>query len=132
MRLWWLLALFVALPLVELGLLIEVGRRLGTPATIALVIGTGVAGAVAAQGQGFQVMRRIQRELEAGQVPAEGLVHGLLVLAGGVLLLLPGLLTDCVGFALLLPAVRRLVVQWLRARMSRWVAAGTVRVYYRW
>lgn len=124
----WLLVLvaFIGLPILELATIIEVGRRLGTAPTVALVIGTGLAGAVATRSQGIAVLRSIQRALEAGRVPADEFLHGLLVFAGGLLLMLPGLLTDAVGCALVLPWTRRVVVASLKRWLVRRLARGAI------
>jgi UPF0716 protein FxsA len=101
-----LLALFILVPLVEMALLIRLGEAMGTLPTLALVVVTGSVGATLARRQGLAVMREVQAEAAAGRMPAGPMVDGLLVLVAGVLLLTPGVLTDLVGFALLVPAVR--------------------------
>ncbi len=127
----FLFLLFVALPVIELALLIEVGRHIGTAATIGLVLGTGIFGAVAVRTQGLSVVRRIQSDLNRGQVPAEGLIDGVMVFAGGVLLLAPGLLTDILGIVLVIPVTRRAIKLGLRRLLERWIRQGTFRVYLR-
>lgn len=106
MNLGKLMAIFVAIPLIELALLIKVGQWIGPIPTILLVIVTGILGASLARWQGFLVYNRIQQELNAGRMPTRDMVDGLLILVGGIVLLTPGLLTDLCGFALLLPPVR--------------------------
>jgi UPF0716 protein FxsA len=105
----YLLALFIGVPLLELALLIKIGSAIGTVNTLLIVVGTGVAGAAFARSQGFAILQRIQADLEAGHLPADDIVNGACVLAGGLLLLTPGLLTDATGFALLLPPSRELL-----------------------
>lgn len=105
----YLLALFIGVPLVELALLIKLGTHLGVATTLLIVLGTGVAGASLARSQGFVILSRIQMDLEAGHLPADELVNGACVLAGGLLLLTPGILTDAVGFCLLIPPTRELL-----------------------
>lgn len=124
----WLLLLFVVLPAVELALLIEVGSRIGTAATLALIAVTGVVGAALARRQGFGVLRRLQAESEAGRLPAGSLVDGVLILVAGALLVTPGILTDAFGFACLVPAFRNLVKATLRRRFERAVREGRVQV----
>jgi UPF0716 protein FxsA len=110
-----LLVLFVCIPLIELILLLQIGKMMGLGATVALVIVTGLVGASLAQQQGFKVWTKIQAELQSGRMPAGELVDGLLILIGGLVLITPGLLTDLCGFALMTPVVRRFV----RARLDR-------------
>ena len=108
-----LILLFIALPLLEMAILIKLGEKLGFGHTIALVVVTGILGASLAKQQGFRVFRRIQQELNSGKIPASELIDGLLILIGGIVLLTPGLLTDLFGFALLIP--------WLRQRLKKWL-----------
>nr|XP_061810477.1 UPF0716 protein YtzA-like [Nerophis lumbriciformis] len=114
-----LLLLFTLVPLTELLLLVELGRRMGPLPTVALVLITGALGAWLARRQGLRVLSEIRREQTAGRLPAAALVDGLLVLVAGAVLLTPGLLTDLFGFALLIPQVRAAVRQRLRAAFGR-------------
>ena len=102
-----LLILFIAVPVVELVLLIEIGQRVGTIATVGLIIGTGIVGASLARQQGISTLARLRNDLEAGQLPAEPIVDGVLILLAAVVLITPGVLTDLVGFLCLVPACRR-------------------------
>lgn len=119
-----LLALFLLIPLAELALLIEVGRRIGTGPTLAIIVVTAVAGAWLTRQQGMAVLRDIRRQLHAGEVPASRLVDGLPILIAGVVLLTPGLLTDAAGFFLLIPGGRAVVKAWLRRKFEYWIASG--------
>jgi UPF0716 protein FxsA len=119
-----LLALFIFVPLLDLAILVRVGQWLGFWPTMGLVVVTGTVGALLARSQGLGVIRGIKTEMSVGQIPSSRLLDGLLVLVGGTLLLTPGLLTDAVGFALLLPPSRRLVKRVLQRRVERMVASG--------
>lgn len=123
-----LLLLFVVLPAVELALLIEVGSRIGTAATLAIIVLTGMVGAALARRQGLGVLRRLQQETAAGRLPAGPLVDGVLILVAGALLVTPGILTDAFGFACLVPAFRTLLKRHLRGRYERAVREGRVQV----
>jgi UPF0716 protein FxsA len=112
-----LFLMFALVPLVELALLIRVGSYVGVPATMALVLTTGAAGAYLARNQGVQAWQRLQRELQAGRFPADEIFDGVLVLGGGLLLLTPGLITDVVGFSALIPATRALIKSQLMRRV---------------
>ncbi len=101
--------LFVLVPLIELAILVEVGRHIGTLATVTLVIATGVLGAWLARREGLGVLVRIQNDLKAGRVPGPAMVDGVIILIAGIVLITPGLLTDIVGFLCLVPATRRLI-----------------------
>lgn len=117
-----LLLLFTVVPVVELALLIQIGQALGALPTIGLVLLTGAVGAALAKHQGLSVLARIQAELRSGRMPAESLGDAALVLVAGVLLVTPGVLTDVVGFSLLVPpcraVARRLLARWARGRFQ--------------
>ncbi len=123
-----LLLLFVLVPLAEMVLLIEIGKRIGTLATLGLIFFTGVLGAWLARRQGLAVLRQVQEETRAGRVPAGPLIDGVLILIAGALLITPGVLTDAFGFLCLIPAARTLLKRWLRERFERAVARGDVKV----
>jgi UPF0716 protein FxsA len=114
-----LFLLFTLVPLVDLYLLFKVGARIGAGLTFGIVVGTGALGAWLAREQGFAVLRRIQEDMTRGVPPTDALLDGALVLAGGVLLITPGFITDAAGFALLVPPVRRAVRAWLAAWAAR-------------
>ena len=114
-----LLLLFTVVPLVELFLLLRIGRWIGALATVALVVLTGALGAWLARTQGLRTFQRVQREWQGGQVPTEALLDGLLILIAGAVLLTPGLLTDLLGFFLLTPWGRRTVRQAVARRFRR-------------
>lgn len=107
-------------------MLIETGRRVGTAATIALILATGVLGAALARHQGLGVLRDMRDELRAGRLPASSLVDAVIILVAAALLVTPGILTDTVGFLCLVPPVRRglKAVVWKRlqraARDGQW------------
>ena len=111
------LLIFVGAPLLELYLLIEVGSVIGAIPTIALSLFTAVLGGYLVRMQGFGVLFRIQSQIAGRELPAVELLEGALLLLVGLALLLPGFITDAVGFLLLIPALRRwLIVRWLKAR----------------
>ncbi|HJL04203.1 MAG TPA: FxsA family protein [Polyangiaceae bacterium LLY-WYZ-15_(1-7)] len=123
-----LLLLFTVVPLVELYLLLALGRLMGFGPTVALVLVTGIVGATLAKHEGLRVVRRWQRDLSEGRVPEDGVLGGLLVFAGGLFLVTPGVLTDAFGLAMLFPPTRHLAVGAIRKRVERGVKSGRVRV----
>ena len=123
-----LLLLFIAVPVVELVLLIEIGERIGPLATIGLVIGTGIVGASLARQQGLNTLGRLRRDLNAGGLPAVPIVEGVLILVAAAVLITPGVLTDLFGFFCLIPALRRLLARSLMRRFTRAIQQGTVDV----
>ena len=111
------LVIFVGAPLVELYVLIEVGSEIGAIFTIALSVFTAVLGGLLVRWQGLSVLYRVREVAAREGMPAVEMLEGVVLLAIGVLLLLPGFITDAVGFALLITPVRRwLIVYWLKRR----------------
>ncbi|MFQ5866052.1 MAG: FxsA family protein [bacterium] len=126
-----LILLFTIVPLVELALLIELGKHIGAMNTIAVVLFTGIAGAALARSQGFGILTRIRDELSQGQLPSDSLIDGIMVLAGALLLLTPGLLTDALGFALLVPFTRLLFKKYLKKYLRSKIQTGEIHVRYK-
>ncbi len=127
----YLLAVFIVMPLVELWLLLQVGEHVGWKGTLALVIVTGVTGAWLARTQGAQVMRDVRRDMANGVMPAPRLIDGAMILLAGVLLITPGLITDTLGFLLLIPPVRGQIRVWMRRKLERKLRGGTIALHHR-
>lgn len=106
--------LFIIVPVVELQLLWTLGGRIGIFPTLALVVVTGFIGAHLARSQGIRVVNNINKQLQSGEMPGDELISAALVLAGGILLITPGIMTDCVGFLLMIPVTRSILGRYLR------------------
>jgi UPF0716 protein FxsA len=123
-----LVGLFILVPVAELFLLIELGKRIGILWTLALIAFTGVLGAWLARRQGLSVLQRIREDLAAGKMPTTAAADGILILIAGAVLMTPGVLTDAFGFFCLSPGgrslVKKLVTRWFREA----VASGSVGV----
>ncbi len=120
--------LFTLVPLLELYLLIRLGTYVGAVDTIAIVIGTGVAGGLLAKSQGLAVLDRMRAELNQGRLPAESLFDGLLILIAGAMLVTPGLLTDGLGLLLLIPWSRQAIKSWLKRKMQEKISEGEIHI----
>jgi UPF0716 protein FxsA len=120
--------LFTLVPLVELYLLIRLGTYVGAVDTIAIVIGTGIAGGLLAKSQGLAVLDRLRAELNQGRLPAESLFDGLLILMAGAMLVTPGLLTDGLGLLLLIPWSRQAIKSWLKRKMQEKLSEGEIHI----
>lgn len=120
--------LFVVVPIVELMLLIELGQVIGLLPTLALVMFTGVTGAWLARAEGTRVFFQFQKELALARLPGQPLLDGISVLIGGAFLLTPGVITDVLGFSLLLPYTRRWIQRRVRASLERQIDSGAIRV----
>ena len=103
------LILFIAMPIIEIAVLLRVGDSLGWLLTLGIVVFTAVLGTAMLRQQGLATLNKARQRMSSGEMPAEQLLEGLLLMVGGVLLLTPGFVTDAFGFACLVPWTR----QWL-------------------
>ena len=104
---------FLIVPFVEIYVLLQVGGLIGAFPTIFLVVFTAVLGAWLLRRQGFATWQRFQAALAQGQIPAYEMIEGPILLVGGALLLTPGFFSDCLGFACLIPPLRRKIAQYI-------------------
>jgi UPF0716 protein FxsA len=120
-----LLILFIGIPLIEIAILVKIGTLIGFWMT--MLIATGILGAILARVQGFLVLTRIRNEIQMGNMPAEELIDGFLILIGGIVLLTPGLLTDLFGFLILIPWSRKVFKKWFVKKFREWVRFNNTR-----
>jgi len=114
----WLFLAFVSVPLIEIGLFIQVGGAIGLWPTLAIVVLTAIIGTTLVRNQGLMAIGNLQRSFSDLQDPTEHLAHGAMILISGALLLTPGFFTDAIGFALLMPPVRVALLKYLRKRIK--------------
>ncbi|MFK7754931.1 MAG: FxsA family protein [Sedimentitalea sp.] len=114
----YLFLAFVAVPIVEIALFIQVGGAIGLWPTLAIVILTAALGTWLVRTQGRAAITQLNRSFSELNDPTEPLAHGAMILVAGALLLTPGFFTDAVGFALLMPPVRLAVMRWARGRIN--------------
>jgi UPF0716 protein FxsA len=114
----WLLLAFLAVPLIEIALFIQVGGLIGLWPTLGIVVLTAIAGTFLVRSQGLSELDRLRASLSDLRDPTEPLAHGAMILFAGALLLTPGFFTDALGLALLAPPVRRAVLRYIRARIK--------------
>lgn len=119
-----LLLLFIVVPVVELALLIQVGKLVGLLPTLGLIVLTGALGAWLARRQGMAVIAEVRAEMADGRIPAGPIVDGVIILIAGAVLMTPGVLTDLAGFLCLVPAFRRWLKGVLKRRFERAVQRG--------
>lgn len=113
----WLFVLFLFVPLIEIGLFIQVGGLIGLWPTLAIVILTAVAGTALMQSQGRAAMSDLNSSMREFRDPTRPIAHGAMILFAGALLLTPGFFTDTMGLLLLVPGVR----DWVMGRIGRHV-----------
>lgn len=120
-----LLLIFILVPLVELALLTQLYERMGLLSTVLAVILTGVIGVQLARAQGLRAWRAIHMQMAKGATPSVEILNGVMILIAGAFLITPGVLTDGVGFLLLVPTFR----QWIGVRLFRWFKLKTVATF---
>jgi len=122
----WLFLSLVGVPIIEIGLFIQLGGFLGLWPTLAIVVATALLGSALLRSQGLSALEELKRTAETGQSPAGPLANGALILVAGLLLLTPGFFTDSLGFLLMIPPVRTLLIKWIatRAQMKIYASAA--------
>ena len=116
--------IFIVMPLIEIAVFVIVGGQIGALATVGLVITTTILGAILLRIQGFGILNRLRETMEQGGRPGRELVHGFMVMIAGVLLILPGFVTDAIGLVLFIPAVRDFAWRFLASRIVVVNSAG--------
>ena len=119
-----LVVLFIAVPLIELAVILQVGREIGVGPTILVLIADSLLGSLLMRAQGRAAWRRFTQATRSGRPPAREVLDGALIIAGGALLLTPGFLTDILGLALLLPPTRAVIRRVLARRLLHRMVAG--------
>ena len=120
---------FTLLPAIEIYFLFKIGSALGGLNTFLFVIFTGAVGAYLAKLEGRLILQKISNELNRGQIPSDSIISGLLIFAGGLLLLTPGFLTDFIGFSFVFPGTRHLLVVFFKGVFGRAIQSGNVQFY---
>ncbi|QFU21257.1 FxsA family protein [Shewanella eurypsychrophilus] len=119
-----LLVIFVLVPVIELNVLISVGESLGSWTTVGLVFFTAIVGVSLVRSQGISTLMQVQQKLSRGEAPGQEIVEGMMLAVAGLLLLIPGFVTDFIGLILLTPFTRIPVAGLLYKRMQVKVAAN--------
>jgi UPF0716 protein FxsA len=114
----WLLLAFIAVPLIEIGLFIQVGGAIGTWWTLLIVLVTAMLGSWLVRSQGARELSNLRGSFNELRDPTEPLANGAMILFAGALLLTPGFFTDAVGFSLLIPQVRAAAFKAVKSRMN--------------
>ncbi|MTI47303.1 FxsA family protein [Sporosalibacterium faouarense] len=126
-----LILLFTITPIVELYILFQLSGVMGTWSTIGLVLVTGIAGAYLAKSEGRLIISKIKMELNEGRIPGNQLLNGLCVLIGGAFLLTPGLITDILGFCLVIPGIREIFKAFIKRKFKKMIEEGNMNIYFR-
>jgi UPF0716 protein FxsA len=113
-----LLAVLIGVPLIEIGLFIEIGGLIGLWPTLAVVVLTAALGSWQLRAQGLATLARARQQLDRGELPTRELFDGFCLVVAGAMLLTPGFMTDVIGLALFVPAIRNSVRRFLARRME--------------
>lgn len=119
-----LILTFLLLPIIEIALFIKVGQTIGLWPTLVLVIGGFVVGAMLLRQQGLAVVSQMQASLSSGRMPAQAIADAMMIGLAALLLVMPGFLTDAIGLALLVPAVRRWIYGFVASRVVVRTSSG--------
>ena len=122
-----LLFLFLATPVIELALLIKLGDIIGFFPTVAIILATGITGSYLAKREGISAWKRLNQKFSSGGLPGKELLDGVIILIAGALLITPGVLTDVLGFAGLIPLTRKWIRKYALKRIKRAMKRGTIR-----
>jgi UPF0716 protein FxsA len=127
------LLVFITVPILEMIILIEVGSIIGALPTVGLVVLTATLGIWLLRLEGLATLARVQEKISRGEIPETELLEGIMLLVGGALLLTPGFVTDAIGFACILPGLRRPLARWIlnRGLLSAVSAVSAVNVMHR-
>jgi len=109
-----LIFIFILVPVIELFLLLQIGKYIGVVSTVIVIIVTGVMGAYLVKNQGLLILFKIKNQTNEGIIPTDNLIEGLLVLIGGIFLLTPGFITDIAGFIIVLPETRKIIFIYIK------------------
>lgn len=123
---------FILAPILDLYILIKASQTMGFWTTIGLIIATGVAGYYLARTEGKLVVSNINRDLSQGIVPGEELLNGFCIMIGGILLLIPGIVTDVIGITMVLPITRKIYKEYFKNIFYKKIKRGNTSLFFRW
>lgn len=121
----YILLLLIIVPVAEIAVILLSGNLIGIWPTIGLLLFTGLLGAYLAKKQGLDTMRKVQTQLQNGQIPGEAILDGICILAGGILLLSPGFITDLTGLLLLAPPSKKVIKRLMKSQFEKWIEKNT-------
>ena len=113
----YLIVLFLLLPFIDLYMLIELTSVIGFPETVGLIIATGIIGAFVVKKEGKNVLRKLQTSISAQEI-SRNLLEGVLIAFGGLMLLSPGLITDLIGFLMVIRPTRERIMLRIASKLK--------------
>jgi len=124
----FLFFIFAVVPIIEIYLLVSVGKVIGPWPTIGIVIAMGLLGATMIKSQGIRLLSQVQLATARGQMPTNALINGLMVFLGGLMLITPGFITDVLGLAMIFPPTQSILRIAVKAYLMRMMAKGAIHV----
>lgn len=122
----WLLLTVLVLSALEIGVFIWLGGMVGPLWVVFIIVMTGIIGIMIAKQQGVETWNRARISMSNGQVPTEHITDGICIFIGAVFLFTPGLITDFVGFMLVLPVTRGPFKHSINRLIRRMMSKGTI------
>lgn len=123
-----LLVLLITVPIIEISVIVFVGQQIGPVPTVLLLLGSAIIGTWLLRREGAKALRALREAQQAGRTPALEAVEGVLVLLGGLMMMMPGFVTDLLGLLLVLPLTRRFSARIALGRIARWLQIGRAHV----
>lgn len=114
-------AVFIVVPMIDVVVLVSIGRHIGFWQTITIVIVSGLAGGWLMKTQGLAVWRQMQRQWGEGEMPADAMMDAVIILIAGGMLTAPGFITDILGLILMLPPVRAPIRRYMKRKFENWM-----------
>ena len=118
----WLILAFIVIPTAELALLIYSGQLFGFFPTISIILITGIGGAYLAKKQGMKAWQELRSRMNTMETPGNALIDSVCIFFGGLLLIMPGFITDIIGFFLLFSwprnLIRPFILRWIYKKMK--------------
>lgn len=124
--------LLILTPIIDLYILIKASQTMGFWTTILLIILTGLAGFLLAKSEGKIILNKISRDLSHGNIPGDELLSGFCILIGGILLLMPGILTDIIGITMVLPITRDIYKEYIRRKFINIIKKRDGTFFFKW
>ena len=122
MKIWRLLVIF--LPLIELMLLLFLGKSFGVMNTVFIILLAGIVGIMLAKREGISTLKKASEQMRNGQIPGPEILDGICIFVGGILLVIPGVFSDLLAFVFLIPFTRKLVKPVLIYWLNKLIAKG--------
>lgn len=129
---WKILTFIIAMPIIDLYILIKASQNMGFWTTVMLIIATGIAGYYLARSEGKVVISSINRELSQGRIPGDDLLTGLSIIIGGIFLIVPGIVTDIIGITMILPGTREIYKNYIKKRLDDKIRRGSASLFLKW